>query len=133
MSVSNQRIIYVQRESENARKDYFKISNENLRIAMFNLNTNALKLYLYLCSNANGYKMDLYPCEFSKDTGAARSTYNAAFKRLVDKGYLIKSPKQSNLYLFREVSEIAELPKSDTIESLDKEDFESIKAEYFDE
>lgn len=132
MSVSKQRKILIERASENVRKDYLKVSNDNLKAAMYNLKPNAFKLWIYLLDNRNGYKMDLYPCDFTRVTGMARTTYDRAFKELEEKGYLIKSPKQKNLYLFKEVSNLATEPADDVIESFDTEDFESIVSEFFE-
>lgn len=132
MSVPNQRRIYIQRDSDTARRDYFKVSNNNLQEAMYNLKGNSFKLYIYLCQNADGYLMDLYSCDFCNIAKVTWDTYDSAFKQLIDKGYLIKSSKQENSYLFCEVSESAEhIPKKDSIQSLDKESFEKIKSELF--
>jgi DNA-binding MarR family transcriptional regulator len=68
---------------------------------MYNLDTSAFKLWIYFADNANGYFMDLYPVDFCSRTQLSKSTYDRAFKRLEDKGYLIKSTKQNNLYLFK--------------------------------
>ena len=64
MSVPNQKKIYIERVSENVRKDFFKVSNSNLQIAMYNLKGNAFKLWVYFTDNMNGYSMDLYPVDF---------------------------------------------------------------------
>lgn len=129
MPVPNQKKIYIKRDSDTARKDYLKVSNDNLHEAMFNLKPSSFLLWIYFADNANGYAMDLYPVDFTTITGLSRTTYVKCFKELEEKGYLIKSTKKDNVYLFQEVSDKAEKP--DIIETLDTEEFENIKKELF--
>lgn len=129
MPVPNQKKIYIKRDSDTAKKDYLKVSNESLHEAMYNLKPSTFMLWIYLADNANGYRMDLYPIDFMNITGLSRSTYIKCFKELEDKGYLIQSNKQNNVYLFQEISDTAE--KQDLIETLNAEEFENIKKELF--
>lgn len=48
-------------------------------------------------------------------------------------GYLIKSSKQKNLYLFREESQSNKIIKIDEVLSLEKEALEDIKNKYFNQ
>ena len=130
MSGANQKKIFIERSSENVRKDYLKVSNESLETAMYNLKGNTFKLWVYFTDNANGYGLDMYPVDFCTKAGVSDSTYRRSFEELEQKGYLIKSSKSKNLYIFKEISDIAEKP--DVINSLDKTDFEDIKSKYFD-
>ena len=75
--------------------------------------------------------MELYPVDFCMLSGVSDSTYRRAFNELLDKGYLVQSDKNKNLYLFREVSEGENIKIPDKINSIDKESFEKIKEEYF--
>lgn len=80
MPVPNQKKIYIKRDSDTAKKDYLKVSNESLHEAMFNLKPSTFMLWTYLVDNANGYRMDLYPIDFINITGLSRSTYIKCFK-----------------------------------------------------
>lgn len=133
MSVPNQRKIIVMRTTEAVRKDYFKISNANLRLAMYNLKGNAFKLYCYLCDNKNQWELDLYPCDFQKVANVSADTYRAAFNQLVDKGYLKPSKTRRNVYQFVEESEEADpIPiQEDEIQVVDKEEFETMRNKEF--
>lgn len=133
MSVPNQKKIIIERSSENCRKDFLKVSNTNLHLAMYNLSSNAFILWLYFTDNANGYPLDLYPVDFTNITQLSRSTYDRAFKELEEMGYLIKSSKQKNLYLFREESQSNKIIKIDEVLSLEKEALEDIKNKYFNQ
>ncbi len=90
---------------------------------MYNLKGNAFKLYCYLCNNADGYSMDLYPCDFCNVANVSNSTYQDAFKELVEKGYLIKDAESKTKFWFMEKSEDAEqVPTNyDLIETVDKD------------
>ena len=123
MSVPNQKKILIERTSEKVMKDYLKVSNDSLEIAMYNLKGNAFKLWIYFADNKNGYAMDLYPVDFCTKAKVSDSTYRRAFEELEKKGYLIKSSKQDNLYLFREVSLSDEIEKPDEVNSIDTESF----------
>jgi len=132
MSVPNQKKILIERSSESVRKNFFKVSNESLQEAMYNLDANAFKLWIYFADNANGYSMDLYPCDFITTANVSDDTYRRAFKKLEKKGYLIASTKVKNLYIFKEISDSAEKPvKADVINSVDKVTLEEIKKTYF--
>ena len=133
MSVPNQKKILIERTSVNAIKDFLKVSNESLETAMYNLKGNAFKLWIYFADNKNGYSMDLYPVDFCTKARVSDSTYRRAFEELENKGFLIKSNKQKNLYLFREVSLSDEIEKPDEINSIDTESFAELKRKYFED
>lgn len=127
MSVQNQRKIKVKRYTDKVQKDYFKISNRNLQIAMYNLKGNTFKLYCYLADNKNGYEMDLYPCDFEKVANVSYDTYKRSFAELVEQGYLIPHKEKSNIFLFVEESEKdLECPVDcvDQVESISEDEFE---------
>ena len=135
MSKPNQRTIYVKRKSDKTMKDYFKISNKNLQIAMYNLKTNSFKLYVYLCDNSDGYIFDLYSCDFERVAGVSYDTYLSSFKDLVEKGYLRPHKTEKNTFIFDEESpkKLEGPPKHDKIKSLCEEDFEEIEEEFSQE
>ncbi len=94
----NQRNIKINRER--ATVDFLGIKNENWQAASRDLGATALRLYLYLASNANGYTIALSPAAVRRDIGMARSTYHDQFHILVDKGYLV--PVAGNTFEFFE-------------------------------
>ena len=104
MSAPNQRIIYIKRDSADARKDFFKIGHKQLNKAAADLGGNAFKLYVYLANNKDSYKLELSSKDFIQWSGTSDSTYDRAFKELKEKEYLIKAPERKNVYLFVEES-----------------------------
>ena len=132
MSVPNQKKILIERTSDKCTKDYLKVSNQSLEKAMYNLKGNAFKLWTYFTDNKNGYAMDLYPVDFCTKAKVSDSTYRRAFEDLEKKGYLIHSPKQNNLYWFKEEGDSSKLEKPDEVNSIDTSDFEMSKQKYFE-
>ena len=131
MSVPNQRKIIIERSSDKAKADFFKVSNDSLNIAMFNLKDNAFKLWIYFADNKDGYIMDLYPVDFCSKANVSYSTYKRSFEKLEHFGYLVKSEKNENYYLFKEMSESENIQHPDMVNSLDTESFKSLKETLF--
>lgn len=99
MTFPNQRTVRVHRER--AESDFLGIKNENWKAAARDLSAHALKLYLYLASNKDNYKLALSPAAVRQEIGMARSTYHDQFHVLVDKGYLV--PAHGSTFDFYEV------------------------------
>ena len=127
MSVPNQRVIYIMRDSENARSNYFKIGHKQLDKAVNDLNANTFKLYIYLANNKDNYKLELSSKHFILWSGTSDSTYDRAFKELKEKGYLVEIPDKKNTYFFVEESKTYnQRHKEDKIIIQDKEDMREI-------
>ena len=103
-TVPNQRVIRVHRER--ATSDFLGIKNERWMAASRILGATALRLYLYLASNADNYLLALSPLALERDVGMPRSTFYDQFGKLVNCGYLVQTG--GNQYDFYEV------PQSDT-------------------
>lgn len=129
MSVPNQKKIIIQRTSETDKKDFFKISNKNLAAAARKLDGKAFKLFIYFADNARGYTVELYPVDFCNWASLSRSSYQRAREDLVAAGYIIKSEKAKNLYLFKEESNNIE--HDDIVESVGGELYEEKLSKYF--
>ena len=94
----NQRTVRVHRER--VTTDFLGIKNENWKAAARDLSPHALKLYMYLASNADNYELALSQAAIREEIGMPRSTYHDQFHILVDKGYLV--PVHGNTYDFFE-------------------------------
>ena len=122
MAAPNQRIIYIERVSEKARADFFKIGHLQLDRAASDLGANAFKLYIYLCNNKDSFRLELSSKDFIDWSNTSDSTYDRAFNELKDKQYLIQSQDKKNVYLFVEESRnYDERHKEDKIVLSDKE------------
>lgn len=99
MTFPNQRTVRVHRER--AESDFLGIKNENWKAAARDLSAHAFKLYIYLASNKDNFKLALSPAAVRQEIGMARSTYHDQFHVLVDKGYLV--PAHGSTFDFYEV------------------------------
>ena len=122
MAAPNQRIIYIERGSEKARTDFFKIGHEQLNKAASDLGANTFKLYIYLCNNKDSFRLELSSKDFIAWSGTSDSTYDRAFNELKEKQYLIQAQGKKNVYLFVEESKnYDERHKEDKIVLSDRE------------
>lgn len=134
MGVANQRTIYIQRTSDKATQNYLKVSNENLNKAVRDLDGKSFKLYIYLVDNSNGFRVEMYHTHFCQWANLSESSYRRAWAELEEKGYIIKSEKKDNVYLFREASNTYQErngKKEDVIKTVGKEELDKIKEMYF--
>ncbi len=86
---------------ERVEKDFLGVKNENWMAASRDLGAHALRLYLYLAANSDGYRLALSPAAIQEAIGMPNSTYRDQFKILVNKGYLVETG--GNSYAFYEV------------------------------
>jgi len=98
-SYPNQRMVVIHREP--AKADFLGILNDNWKAAARDMSAHAFKLYIYLASNANNYRLALSPAAVRQEIGMARSTFHDQFHVLEDKGYLVH--KENSTYEFYEV------------------------------
>lgn len=100
MSVPNQKIIYVHRKKK--QSDPFVALNIDTMKAVYCDLKNAYTFYLYLClcSNKDGYKLEYSPKGIAARFGMNENTARDQFKKLVEKGYLILLNEESNIYNF---------------------------------
>ena len=53
-------------------------------------------MYIYLCSNANGYPLALSPADFMKKLNVSKSSYDRAVDDLLAAGYLMMRNDKKN-------------------------------------
>lgn len=100
----NQRLVAIHRER--AACDFLGIKNSNWQAAARDLGAQALMLYLYFASNANGFMLALSPAAIRQAVGMPASTYRDQFIKLLDKGYLVQRG-ESKTYDFYETPQRA--------------------------
>ena len=103
-TVPNQRLVAIHRKR--AASDFLGIKNSNWQAAARDLGAQALMLYLYFASNANGFMLALSPAAIERTVGMPPSTYRDQFIKLIDKGYLVQRG-ESNTYDFYETPQRA--------------------------
>ena len=100
MSVPNQERIIVKKSKTNKDNLYLCANLEALQEAMTIIkNSSALKLWLYLVKNQNGYEFELSQVDCQK-WGISRSSYYRAKNELIELGYLVPVREGSNIFSF---------------------------------
>lgn len=95
----NQRVVTVFKPD--CSKDFLQINNQEWQAAASTLKTySAFKLYLYFAGNKSGYTIALSPASVEEAIGISENTYRAAFKELVECGYLTQVEGKKNMYAF---------------------------------
>lgn len=117
---ANQRTIIIRRDTDNATKNYFKVSNNSLYDAMGRLDEKGFILWVYLASNKNKYQLDLSSADFCKKSGLSDSSYRRAFTELEQLGYLKPLKENKQLYLFCEMSDV----QPDRIKTLSEDEID---------
>lgn len=107
----HQRLVLVHRDMPKKDKQYVSIYVENLQAAASDLKHGSLKVYLYLLANRDKYTLAFSPKDIGDKYNVSEDTVRAAFKELVEKGYLIQTDHQKNLYEFFEVAQEVEETK----------------------
>ena len=103
-TVENQRRVLVHRDMPGKDEgNFLLIKKENLYAAYRNLNATALCLYLYLAGNKDGFDLAFSPKAIHSEMGLPESTCRDQFKILVNKRYLVRRNKSSNVYDFYEI------------------------------
>ena len=91
----------VRTQEKGSRENLLSIrSQQGEKIAMMRLGQNALKIYLLVTSNANGYHFLITSNNVTEELGFSRSTYTRAIKELIDEGFLIKRTDGSEVWEF---------------------------------
>lgn len=96
-TMPNQKVVIIQKE--NYKSDFLQIGIEEWQEASKILSPAAFKLYLYLASNANGFKLALSQLAVEFAIGISKSSYHRAIKELEENGYVYK--KSGNVYFFQ--------------------------------
>ena len=95
----NQRVVTILKDK--CDKDFLQINNGDWQEASQIIKTySAFKLYLYFASNKDGYSIALSAVAVQEAIGISENTYRAAFKELVELGYLTQVPGRKNNYTF---------------------------------
>lgn len=110
-TVPNQRLVAIHRER--AASDFLGIKNSSWQAAARDLGAQALMLYLYFASNANGFMLALSPAAIERTVGMPPSTYRDQFRKLINRGYLVQRG-DSNTYDFYETPQRATHTEKDS-------------------
>ena len=106
-TVANQKTVNVQKEKCSKDNLYAMYNLNALQDAMIDLKGEALKLWLYIGKNQDGYTFALSKVDAIKWGIGSKSSYDRAVKELIEKGYLVKT--SGNHYNFYEVPKVEKI------------------------
>lgn len=86
MSAPNQKIVIINRRKVD--RNFLQIGILDWQLAYKALKPAAFGIYLYLASNADGYKLELSQAAIENALGIKKTTYYEALKQLESAGYL---------------------------------------------
>lgn len=104
MKYENQKRIVIEREQvkKGSKRIFLCAYFDNIEDAMKILSKSAFQTYIYLLSNADGYKLDASPTHISKVCNMSAKTAQKTIRELEEKGYLTQDREKENTYYFNE-------------------------------
>lgn len=126
-SFPNQYSIVINREavknSSGKNRPYLIVYNDNLTTAMKKLSGTAFKVYIYLISNKDNYKLKYSPQAIANEIGIGKDSARKALKEFEAKRYIIPDREHPSSLQFYEYN-------SYVGESSNPNDFEELKYNY---
>ena len=126
-SFPNQYSIVINREavktSSGKNRPYLIAYNDNLTTAMKKLSGTAFKVYIYLLSNKDNYKLEYSPQAIANEIGISKDSARKALKEFEVKRYIIPDREHPSSLQFYEYNSYVE-------ESSNPNDFQEIKYNY---
>lgn len=126
-SFPNQYSIVINREavknSSGKNRPYLIVYNDNLTTAMKKLSGTAFKVYIYLISNKDNYKLEYSPQAIANEIGIGKDSARKALKEFEAKRYIIPDREHPSSLQFYEYN-------SYVGESSNPNDFEELKYNY---
>lgn len=110
---ANQKVITIEKTEADKKHTYLTINKECLMNAIAGLSHNELKIYLYLASNQDGFKMALSSSDISEKLNIHVRNVQTAINALIDKQYI--KQQQGNQYIFYDTPMQADDNASDTL------------------
>ena len=94
-SVANQSIVTIHKPQYTG--NFLQVAIDEWQTAFINLPARiSFAMYIYLCSNANGYPLALSPADFMKKLNVSKSSYDRAVDDLLAAGYLMMRNDKKN-------------------------------------
>lgn len=116
-TVPHQRTVAIHRER--AQSDFLGIKNSSWQAAACDLGAQALLLYLYFASNANGFSLALSPAAIERTVGMPPSTYRDQFKKLINRGYLVQRGESSTFDFYEIPQRVTRTTENNTADDYD--------------
>ena len=102
MSVTNQKIVTINKAKSNKQNIYGIVNIDAAQRASKALKAGGFKLWVYFNLQQDGYRFELSSKHLNDTWGIGIKQYNNAIHELIDAGYLIQKSEESNLFTFDE-------------------------------
>ena len=94
-TVANQSIVTIHKPQY--KENFLQVSIDEWQEAFIKLPARiSFAMYIYLCSNANGFPLALSPADFMKQLNVSKSSYDRAVDDLLAAGYLMMRNGKKN-------------------------------------
>ena len=96
---ANQKVITVRKHEKGV---YGVVNKDNMFQAMRELKYNEFKIYMYLITNQNGFRLELSTKHIANMTGASQRKIQESVNTLIEKGYLVLKKDTTNEYIMHD-------------------------------
>ena len=109
-TVANQKTIEVAKQEKSTKEKLIAVRGQSAeRIAAQTLTHSALKLWLAITQNNNGYTFALSPAAMAEQWGLPIASYKRAVKELQEKGYMVAKPDKQNSFIVYDIPPVEEV------------------------
>lgn len=102
MSVTNQKIVTINKAKSDKQNIYGIVNVDAAQRASKALKAGGFKLWVYFNLQQDGYRFELSSKHLKDTWGIGIKQYNNAIHELIEAGYLIQKNEESNLFTFDE-------------------------------
>lgn len=100
-TVENQKIIIIDK-TKTGKDNFALIDGVVVEHALTALKGNVFKVWMYLARWGTSKRFALSSSHCCDMCNISRPTYNSAINELIEKGYLVRKEKDSNIYIFHD-------------------------------
>lgn len=98
---ANQQAVIIHKSNyKEESKRFIQVGYDEFFEACRILKDATLKLYMYLCSNMDGFQMALSPASVCTNTGLSRKSYYNSKKELIEYGYMVEHKANGTTQLY---------------------------------
>lgn len=108
-TVPNQKVLEVSKHDKSTSEQLVAVRWQQAeRIAINTLTHSALKLWMAVTQNADGFVFGLSPAYMAEEFALPIASYKRAVKELQEKGYMVAKEGKKNSFIFYDIPPIEE-------------------------
>jgi hypothetical protein len=110
VTAPNQKVLEVNKQEKSTKDKLIAVRGQKAeQIAARNLTPAALKMWLAVTQNINGYTFALSSKVMLDEWGISIASYNRAVSELKEKGYMVEKEGKKNSYIFYDIPPAQEI------------------------